>query len=157
MYMNQVTKKRIKIMKYRTSLIYILYSLHVHPIGFHFTIPFLNIYDDSIDFRYPSGTSGYVSVQSGNISLPLSMTGVNFVASEGVRTFSNDGVLTVAKLTQEMLTLGRRDCAEDSCKGLYKYTVRFCIYPSTSVSLLSLTKMSTYVNKHMVIYMNIEK
>ena len=64
---------------------------------------------------HASGTFGYVNVNIGNISLPLSMTGVNFAASEGVKQFSNNGALTVSKLTQEMLTTGKKPCPAGSC------------------------------------------
>lgn len=57
------------------------------------------------------GTTGYVSVSTGSISLPLSLTGVSFLANEGIKKFHSSGVLTVAKETQDMLISGRTSCA----------------------------------------------
>lgn len=57
-----------------------------------------------------------MTVNSKSTSLPVSMSGLNFPANEGVsRQFTTYGVLSVAKLTQEMLTSSRKSCQSNAC------------------------------------------
>eukprot|EP00111_Clytia_hemisphaerica_P007355 TCONS_00021392-protein len=57
-----------------------------------------------------SGSSGYVSVQSGSINIPISLAGITFQNRDGSQTFKNSGVMTVARETQNMLVNQNQRC-----------------------------------------------